>query len=198
MEIQVKVLNEYTKEINELRREAYYQNHPDIEAKDEFDDISKFICIFDRDTLIACTRYTGMTPSVLQKWTSNDIALPSGNEYCNLTRSAIKKEYRGGHYFTLLIFEDLICCFENKKNQVMTIVEAERKRVVFLERLGWELYLGEVLAYQPPDGMTLGRLMIFDVRKNLNVLLEKREHLLNKMNVQGITVKSEIFDEFKK
>jgi hypothetical protein len=196
MEIDVRILSKYTHQQDELRKEAFYQNHPNIEAKDEFDEISKYICVFDKSALVASGRYTEITPSVLQKWVNKSITLPSGNDYCNLTRAAIKKEYRGGYYYKLLVLENLMYCYINNKKKAMTIVEAERKRVVFFERLGWELYLEEMMVYKPPDGMTLGQFMLFNVEKNINIITEKRTHLIKMMLEQGVTVNSEIFEEF--
>jgi len=201
MEIQVRVLNEYTPQINELRREAYYQDHPNLQAKDEFDDISKHICLFDNGTLLGYSRFTDKIPSVLHSWATkagNNIILPFGQDYCNYSRSAIKINYRANNFFTLLNFEDLIFAFNSEKTKVMTIVEAERKRVLFQQRLGWQLFNGECDGYKPPDGIVLGQYMLYDLNKDINIVLEKRESLIRRMIEQGITVKSEIFEEFNK
>ncbi len=202
MEIQVKVLNDYTSQIDELRREAYYQNHPTVESKDEFDDISQYICLFDKETLVGYSRFTGKVPSVLHSWDTkagNNIILPIGIDCCNYTRSTININYRSNIcFFTLLNLEDLLFAYNVSKPKVMTVIEAEKKRILFQQRLGWQLFNGECYGYKPPDGITIGQYMLYDVEKDINVVVEKRAHLINRMLEQGINVKSEIFDEFKK
>jgi len=198
MEIQVKVLNEYTKEIDELRREAYYQNVPCNTAKDKFDDVSKHICLFHNELLVGYSRYTGSTPSVLHSWASDNSILPAGNDIANLSRISVRNEYRGKMFSKLVILEVLLVSFSEKKTKILCVIEADEMKENYFNALGWQFFGEKISCFKPPDGFVSSRYLIYDLKKDSNVIFEKRSYIFDKMLQQGITVKSEIFDNIKK
>ena len=181
----------FKNEIARLRQMDYHPEKINESAKDEFDEVSKHLNVYEGQNLIATVRMTEHPFSPLKKWLVDETLYPWKNLTANaveVTRSVVKKEWRQKSIYKFLMVKMCILCHEYNFDYIIAAIEPEMKAKDFLMELGFEI-IGKPTCYiHPPFGRVLCHNIVLNLKNNYSRLLQIENNILNQLSQKEIKI----------
>ena len=150
--VNVEVRENFTAEMDRLRRQYSDGAWPGGVSVDEFDRVSVHVTATVNGQVAGMVRITRRPPSVLSAWATDPHCLPAGDDIAEVTRGVVGREWRGMGLYKLLMAEATRYCHHWRVTRIVWAIEPDFRLRGYLEEIGFRAVGPPTWFHNPPNG----------------------------------------------